>query len=293
LDRGVSFVGHGLPQDFRVMGLSVPKSQIIDTLELYHRQGHRKIALRFLAHHVLGERVQEHGGTSGHDSIEDARTALRLYRRYQELTDLGEFEDELDRVISEGHRSGWMLPDDDPTVAEARLGIASTGTTPTPTPGSVMVADGHGVFHSPASIASSRSSASDDDGDDAVRQSALAEGAGPAANAVASATGGGISVPANGSTDGSDTSAVSGDSQHNEGAPHDGEEGDSHSGSGSSWSGSSVYEEDEEGEELTSSATDEFEEEEEEDDEMSSENNTTSSAADVGTRLQPPVEDAK
>ncbi|CUG94412.1 cysteine clan family c19 ubiquitin hydrolase, putative [Bodo saltans] len=106
VDRGVRFVGHGLPQDFRVCNVVVPPSQIIDTLELFHRSGHRKLSLRFLAYLVLGERVQE----DEHDSVEDARTSLRLYRKYQEAQLLGVFETLMDHIIARGHETNWYVP---------------------------------------------------------------------------------------------------------------------------------------------------------------------------------------
>jgi hypothetical protein len=106
VDRGVKFVGHGLPQDFRVCNVVVPPSQIIDTLELFHRSGHRKLSLRFLAYLVLGERVQE----DEHDSVEDARTSLRLYRKYQEAQLLGVFETLMDHIIARGHETNWYVP---------------------------------------------------------------------------------------------------------------------------------------------------------------------------------------
>ena len=104
-DRGVRFVGHGLSQDFRVCNVAIPNIQVIDTLEIFHRPGLRKLSLRFLAYHVLGERVQE----DEHDSIEDARTSLRLYRRYEEETRNGTFETLLDNVFQRGIETHWYV----------------------------------------------------------------------------------------------------------------------------------------------------------------------------------------
>lgn len=106
VDRGVKFVGHGLPQDFRVCNIAVPPHQVIDTLELFHRHGHRKLSLRFLAYVVLGERVQE----DEHDSVEDARTSLRLYRKYEEAMTLGVFDTLMDHVLTRGIESNWYVP---------------------------------------------------------------------------------------------------------------------------------------------------------------------------------------
>ncbi len=61
--------------------------QIFDTVELYFLPGKRWLSLKFLAREVLGMAVQ----TENHDAIEDARTALSLYMRYQEMQIDGTF----------------------------------------------------------------------------------------------------------------------------------------------------------------------------------------------------------
>ena len=47
-----------------------------------------------------------------HDSIEDARTALQLYRKYLELTeqDPEAWQRELKRLYSEGRSLQWKVP---------------------------------------------------------------------------------------------------------------------------------------------------------------------------------------
>ncbi|KAK7200624.1 ubiquitin hydrolase [Novymonas esmeraldas] len=107
VDGGVVFVGHGLAQDFRVCNIVVPRKQIIDTLEMFHKAGSRYLSLRFLAYHVLGESVQE----DEHDSIEDARTSLRLYRKYEQLKREGTFESVLDHLLAKGAETSWYVPD--------------------------------------------------------------------------------------------------------------------------------------------------------------------------------------
>ncbi|PJF18759.1 PAB-dependent poly(A)-specific ribonuclease subunit PAN2 [Paramicrosporidium saccamoebae] len=41
IDAKCTFIGHGLDNDFRVFNISIPKVQIIDTVELFHIQGNR------------------------------------------------------------------------------------------------------------------------------------------------------------------------------------------------------------------------------------------------------------
>ena len=50
--------------------------QVIDTVFLFHFKRQRKLSLRFLASYVLQEDIQQ----NTHDSIEDARTAIKLYQ---------------------------------------------------------------------------------------------------------------------------------------------------------------------------------------------------------------------
>lgn len=107
LNLGCVFVGHGLKSDFRCINLQVPKAQIRDTIEFYYLPDHRrKLSLKFLAYAVLKEAVQ----TDNHDSIEDAKAALLLFKKYVELKSAGEFDQVLQRVYQEGQNLRFRVP---------------------------------------------------------------------------------------------------------------------------------------------------------------------------------------
>jgi len=108
LNLGCKFLGHGLKQDFRVTNIHIPKSQVIDTIDLFYDKtlGHRRISLAFLAWSLLKEEIQ----LETHDSIEDARTALKLYRKYLEFQDAGIFKTMLQSVYDKGKVMNWKAP---------------------------------------------------------------------------------------------------------------------------------------------------------------------------------------
>ncbi|XP_077977957.1 PAN2-PAN3 deadenylation complex catalytic subunit PAN2-like [Glandiceps talaboti] len=113
IDQGVIFVGHGLKKDFRVINVLVPQDQVIDTAFLFSLPKQRIPSLRFLAWFFLGINIQ--GAT--HDSIEDARTALMLYKKYKDISNEGKgkenWEATLKNLYDKGRKYGWKVPDDE------------------------------------------------------------------------------------------------------------------------------------------------------------------------------------
>lgn len=90
----------------------VPPSQIIDTVELYRSNTHpRRLALRFLSWFLLKQDIQsgvavgnEGAVIAGHDSIEDAMAAMRLYRMYESFKVDGRLDDVMEDLYEEGRR---------------------------------------------------------------------------------------------------------------------------------------------------------------------------------------------
>lgn len=108
LNLGCVFVGHGLSKDFRIINIHVPKCQVVDTADLFFiKERLRKLKLSFLAWYILHEDIQT---DHGHDSVEDARTALRLWRKYEEYKDAGVLEQMLRETYKKGAEVGYQPP---------------------------------------------------------------------------------------------------------------------------------------------------------------------------------------
>jgi PAB-dependent poly(A)-specific ribonuclease subunit 2 len=121
IDCGCIFIGHGLSKDFRIINIFVPPEQVIDTVDLYFiKNRHRRLSLRFLSWYVLGEHIQ----TETHDSIEDARSALRLYDAYQEFEEKGVFDQKLEEIYKEGRVVNFKPPAN-PNAPTERVETAS------------------------------------------------------------------------------------------------------------------------------------------------------------------------
>ncbi|KAI9657825.1 MAG: poly(A)-specific ribonuclease [Alyxoria varia] len=152
LNLGCVFVGHGLPKDFRTINIHVPKRQVVDTVDLFFdKKKARKLSLRFLSWFLLGERVQltegettgaavstatatvtatgstaaamggeaqppqsqqQHPPQKGHDSVVDARMALRLWDKWRELQEQGPAitEKVIEEIYRRGREYGFKVP---------------------------------------------------------------------------------------------------------------------------------------------------------------------------------------
>jgi PAB-dependent poly(A)-specific ribonuclease subunit 2 len=107
LNLGCMFLGHGLTRDFRVINIHVPKDQVIDTSHYFFlKEYKRKLGLSFLSWFLLNEKIQQ----ETHDSIEDARTALKLYQKYLEFKDAGILQQKLAEIYTAGREMNYKPP---------------------------------------------------------------------------------------------------------------------------------------------------------------------------------------
>lgn len=106
MQLGCVFVGHGLSNDFKHININVPNEQIRDTA-IYFLQGKRFLSLRYLAFVLLGQNIQE----GNHDSIEDAYTALILYKKYLDLKENGSLKTVIESLYEEGRAMNYKVPE--------------------------------------------------------------------------------------------------------------------------------------------------------------------------------------
>lgn len=81
--EGKIVIGHALHNDFACLMLSHPRSQLRDTTKFRPFRAMAKgknPSLRRLAQEVLGVKIQD----GEHDSVEDARVAMLLYRKHKD-----------------------------------------------------------------------------------------------------------------------------------------------------------------------------------------------------------------
>ncbi|KAK8210676.1 ubiquitin carboxyl-terminal hydrolase-domain-containing protein [Phyllosticta capitalensis] len=128
LNLGCVFIGHGLPKDFRTINIHVPRPQVVDTVDLYYiatRQ--RKLSLRFLAWIVLQEDVQ----ATTHDSVEDARTALKLWKHWRHV-EMTEGLPVCEEMVKDIYKRGWEYNFKVPQQGSGRVATPARGASGTP-----------------------------------------------------------------------------------------------------------------------------------------------------------------
>lgn len=123
VDAGVVLAGHGLAKDFRIANFVVPPHQVVDTVALFRLPGKRLLSLRYLAAALLGVGIQ----ATTHDSVEDALTALRLYRVWRALHGRGEVGGVLRTLYAYGYAHGWVVDMERPPLGEEYWQLVGEG----------------------------------------------------------------------------------------------------------------------------------------------------------------------
>jgi PAB-dependent poly(A)-specific ribonuclease subunit 2 len=124
LNLGCVFVGHSLANDFRTINIHVPRQQVVDTSNLFFKPDFkRKLNLKFLAWIVLKEDIQQ----DTHDSIEDAVTAMKLWRKYEEFVDAGVLEQMLNDIYAKGSAVRFKAPGNGGKGVAENIGAVRAG----------------------------------------------------------------------------------------------------------------------------------------------------------------------
>ena len=134
LNLGCVFIGHGLASDFRKINIKIPQEQTVDTQFLFFNPGkNRRLSLRYLAWAIFKEYIQEEqtptsaGVDDGHDSIEDARMALRLYKKFRQYEEAGTVAQILEEIFREGSKLGFKPPPRNGHPPSTAAATSSTG----------------------------------------------------------------------------------------------------------------------------------------------------------------------
>jgi PAB-dependent poly(A)-specific ribonuclease subunit 2 len=144
LNLGCVFVGHSLANDFRTINMHVPRNQVVDTSNLFFLPEYkRKLNLKFLAWCVLKESIQQ----DTHDSIEDATTALKLWRKYEEFVDAGVLEQMLNDIYATGSQYRFKAPGSEGAhLGQGGIGLVSGMGTGRNTPEPMTTPKKGGMF---------------------------------------------------------------------------------------------------------------------------------------------------
>jgi len=102
------------------------RAQLRDTCDLFCFKRQRRLSLRFLASYLLGLDIQ--AGT--HDSVEDARTALALFRLYERLAAEGSLPGRLLAMYRWGKAHGWRASPPPPLAPSARPACPAPAASP-------------------------------------------------------------------------------------------------------------------------------------------------------------------